>query len=152
MRNLLFDSVKVDLAGAFNEYAVPMSLAQDEIVKLHSIDSELELGASGNLIRLYYNLQSVQADGGLSPDLEGALAGDRKTFWRNTFKATLTTSGVFYFQEKRQIYFDPPLVLVRAPRMVGLCSGTVSVYSFFYYTKEKISPSDLTKFMVKRHS
>lgn len=56
--------------------------------------------------------------------------------------------------DSEQVGFDPPLVLIRAPRLVArrstAASGTVKMR--LYYTIEKVTDEELARLMVKDHA
>ena len=151
---LQFDSRQMSASGGFVEYSVPISVAQNEVVKLHAIHGSFQMGGVDYSMRAYFNLKTVKDDGNTAPESENDLMEDKHTFWRMGYKAIMTASGVFRYTHSETIYFSIPLVLIRQPRVCFTGGGALASYlnTFWYYTKDKVTDSDLTKFMVKRHS
>ena len=150
-----FDSKQINLSANFMEDAAPISVAQNEIVKLHMIYAGIEVGSVGTQsVRAYFSLKSVTQDHAIAPDLENALIEDKNTFWRIAkYDSAIGATGALPRASNFSIRFDPPIVMIRTPRVVATVGTGTGAYLnvFWYYTKEKVSVGDLTKFMVKKH-
>lgn len=150
-----FDSKQINLSANFMEDAAPIIVAQNEIVHLHMVHAGIEVGSTGaQSVRAYFNLKSVAQDHAIAPETENVLMEDKNTFWRIAkYESTIGATGALPRASGFNIKFDPPIVMIRTPRVIAIVGSGTGAYLnvFWYYTKEKISVSDLTKFMVKKH-
>ena len=144
-----FDSVNIYNAAVLRESAVPLSLAKDEVVLLRQIHLGVEVTGGTTSARVYFSLKSAKGENVAPLEAEGELIEDKHTFLRIAWNIAACCRRTY----EDTIYFDPPIVLIRAPRII-VTTGSVTGYvnAFFYYTKEKVSSADMTRFMVKRHS
>lgn len=143
-----FDSVNIYNAAVLQESRFPISIAKDEVVLLRQIHLGLEVTGATTSARIYFSLKSAKGDAIAPPEAEGDLISDKHTFLRIAYNIALQTQLTY----EENIYFDPPIILIREPRII-VTTGSVTGYvnAFFYYTKEKVKESDLTRFMVKKH-
>jgi len=149
-----FDSRQVSGTVTLREHYLPISLAQNEIAKLHQISVTYEHGVvTASSMRGYFSLKTVKEDGAVAPETENALIEDKHTFWRIAHRLVWSVDGYAPHTWKDKITWNPPIILVRTPRIVfyGGSGGPAYLNIFCYYTKEKVSKSDLTVLMVKRH-
>ena len=146
-----FDSRQMDIAsGAYVEHKVPITVAKNEIVKVYHIVLFIEMAAAGNSFRSYFSLKTAKGDNVAPPEAdENLLLSDKHTFWRPAYRID---AGFLRTTWSEEIYFDPPLILIREPRIISKSpSQVVYLNAFWCYTKEKISEAELTRFMVKKH-
>jgi hypothetical protein len=143
-----FDSVNVYNAAVLQESKVPISFAKDEIAFLHQLHIGIEVTGATTSARVYFSLKSAKGNGVAPPEAEGDLISDKHTFLRIAWNIAVGLERTY----EDTIYFDPPIILIREPRVI-VTTGSVTGYvnAFFYYTKEKVSSADLTRFMVKKH-
>ena len=151
---LQFDSKNITGTVTFVEHSLPISVARDEIVKLHKISITHEHGVvAATSMRAYFSLKSVKVDGEIAPEDENELIQDKHTFWRVAWRIGWTVDGFRAMTYDTQVDFNPPIYLVRQPRVVyyGGSSSPSYLNVFCYYTKEKIGAEKLTRLMVQKH-
>lgn len=151
MKGLQFDSRQYSVGTAFTEYKLPINVGPDEVVVLHSIDVGIELPTAAISVRGYFSLKSVKVDGAVAPEVENDLLTDKHTFWR--FGYRIAAGGLIQTSHP-QMWFDPPLILIRQPRICVVSSSATSTYYnvFLYYTKEKVTRDKMAQLIVKKHS
>lgn len=144
-----FDSRQIYSPTTLLEFRMPISLAKNEICRLHGVVASLEPDAAGTSMRAYFSLKSARNDGAAPPEGENELMGDKHTFWKCAHRIE---AGYLNIAKSFWLGLDPGIVMIREPRIIFI-SGAQNGYinSFWYYTKEKIGDRDLTSFMVKKH-